>query len=305
MIEPFLPMLAGKAEPFDSPEYLFELKWDGIRALAAGGQGGAWQLWGRDLADYRPRYPELGGLARLPAGTALDGEIVLPARGLPDLDALLARHGLTAARTIAARSRQEPVTYQVFDAPWDRGRCLFGRPLAERRAVARARVAALGDARVAFPEGIVEGGRAFFKEAVARGHEGIMAKHLAGRYQPGRRAAAWKKIKPSGCVPAVVFGYLPGRAGVRALLVAVLRDGRLRYAARLNSGLDGALRRHLAGLLAPLVRPGPAVVCAEHAVWVEPRLYCRVGFLGWTPGGRLRGARFGGLLGSAAPAAGP
>ena len=71
---PFAPMLAAKAEPFDSPEYLFEVKWDGVRALA-GRDAGGWRLWGRDLADYRLRYPELAGLAALPTGTVLEGRL--------------------------------------------------------------------------------------------------------------------------------------------------------------------------------------------------------------------------------------
>ncbi len=300
MIEPFAPMLASRAEPFDSPEYLFEVKWDGVRALAAAAADD-WQLWGRERADYRSRYPELAGLARLPAGTALDGEIVLPVAGVPDLDALLARHALTPAHALRAH-RQQPVTYVVFDAPYDRSHCLFGRPLAERRAVARERVLALGDPRVEFSEGVVGAGIAFFEQVVARGQEGMMAKHLASRYRPGQRAAAWRKVKPSGWLPGVVIGYVPSRGGVRRLLVAALREGQLRYVAQLGSGLSGPLRQHLAGRLATRVRPRPAVACAERAVWVEPEVFCRVDFLGWTGQGRLRGARFGGLLG---PASGP
>src|SRR5437764_14453636 len=91
MIESFLPMLAVAAEPVDSPEYGFEVKWNGIRALAAR-DGGPWRLWGRDCAAYQTRYPELDVLQKLPAGTVLDGEIVQFQGGLPDLDALLGRH---------------------------------------------------------------------------------------------------------------------------------------------------------------------------------------------------------------------
>jgi ATP dependent DNA ligase domain len=76
------PMLAVRAEPFDSPEYLFEVKWNGVRALAAR-EGTAWHLWGRKQADYRPRYPELAALSRLADGTVLDGEIVLLHNGWP------------------------------------------------------------------------------------------------------------------------------------------------------------------------------------------------------------------------------
>ena len=163
-------------------------------------------------------------------------------------------------------------------------------------------MARLGDARVVFPGGVVGAGRAFFERAVAQGHEGVVAKHLAGRYRPGRRSGCWKKVKPSGWLPAVVVGYEPGRRGVRGLLVAGLRDGRLGYVARLRGGLGGPVRRQLAGLLAGRARPRPAVPCPGRAVWVDPAVYGRVRFRGWTPAGRLRGARFGGLLG---PGGGP
>jgi len=76
MNERCLPMLAARAEPFDSSEYLFEVKWNGIRALAAR-HTDSWDLWGRQCADYRPRYPEMDVLAALPPGTILDGELVL------------------------------------------------------------------------------------------------------------------------------------------------------------------------------------------------------------------------------------
>jgi hypothetical protein len=88
-------MLAVPAAPFDSPEYSFEYKWDGIRALAAVETAG-WRLWGRKQADYTARYPELDVLRRLPAGTLVDGEMVAcAADGRPDLPALLRRHALT------------------------------------------------------------------------------------------------------------------------------------------------------------------------------------------------------------------
>ena len=74
MLPRLLPMLAVAAEPFDSPEYSFEIKYDGVRALAAVDEMG-WRLWGRERADYTARYPELDVLRRLPAGTLVDGEL--------------------------------------------------------------------------------------------------------------------------------------------------------------------------------------------------------------------------------------
>ena len=295
-MEAIRPMLAVRAEPFDSPEYVFEVKWNGVRALAAR-DGMAWHLWGRDQADYRARYPELAVLSRLADGTVLDGEVVLLRDGLPDLGALLGRHPRSGARAIAALSRESPVTYVVFDALYDRGRRLLAQPLESRRAIARERVLhTLGDARVAFSEGVVGTGRAWFEQAVRQGHEGIMAKHRASPYRPGRRCAAWKKIKPGLVLPAVILGYVPARAGVRGLFVAALGAGGLSYAAHLRGGWTGPMCRQLGALLGRRVRDRPAVPCPERGVWVDPDLYCQVRFLGWTRHGRLRGASFGGLL---------
>jgi bifunctional non-homologous end joining protein LigD len=131
-MEVLQPMLAVTArEPFDAPDYLFEVKWDGIRALSCRDNSG-WRLWGRDGADYRPHYPELAVLAALPAGTMLDGEIVLCCHGVPNLSMLLTRHGRVAAPTSHHFIDQPPVSYLVFDALYDAGHCLLSRPLTER-----------------------------------------------------------------------------------------------------------------------------------------------------------------------------
>ena len=104
MLPQVLPMLAVPAAPFDSSAYSFEWKWDGIRALAVVETMG-WRLWGRELANYTARYPELELLRRLPAGTLVDGELVtFDADGRPDLPRLLRRHGLTHPWRASARN---------------------------------------------------------------------------------------------------------------------------------------------------------------------------------------------------------
>ena len=90
-MNPILPMLATAAAPFDSAEHVFEVKWDGVRALAAVAAG-RWRLWGRQGVDYTPRYPELAVLGRLPAGTVVDGELVVWQAGRADFPALMRRH---------------------------------------------------------------------------------------------------------------------------------------------------------------------------------------------------------------------
>jgi ATP-dependent DNA ligase len=190
-------MLAVPAEPFDSPEYSFELKWDGIRALAAMEKGG-WRLWGRERADYTQRYPELALLRRLPAGTLVDGELVVcDAQGRPDLRRLLSRHGLTDDWRIRQARRFCSVRYVLFDLLYLAGRCLVHEPLARRRDVLAEVCQRLDAPAVRFSEAVVGAGTALYAAAVAHGQEGVVAKHLASAYRPGRRVAAWRKIKPA------------------------------------------------------------------------------------------------------------
>src|SRR5262245_26735804 len=110
-----LPMLAVAAEPFDAPEYSFEIKYDGVRALAAVDRAG-WRLWGRERADYTARYPELDVLRRLPAGTLVDGELVVfDENGRPDLQRLLRRHVLNDPWRIRQAKQWCPVRSVLFD----------------------------------------------------------------------------------------------------------------------------------------------------------------------------------------------
>jgi ATP-dependent DNA ligase len=191
-------MLAVSAAPFDSPEYSFEIKWDGIRALAAVEAPG-WRLWGRERADYTARYPELDALRGLPAGTLLDGELVAFAPdGRPELPRLLRRHGLTDSWWIRQARRWCPVQYVVFDLLYHRGRCLLGAPLARRREELAAVCVGLDLPEVVFSAGVVEAGTALYALALARGHEGVVAKRLGSTYRPGRRSPTWRKIKPRG-----------------------------------------------------------------------------------------------------------
>jgi ATP-dependent DNA ligase len=203
-------MLAVPAEPFDVPEYSFELKWDGIRALAAVEQGG-WRLWGRQRADCTARYPELDVLGRWPAGTLIDGELVAcAAAGRPDLPRLLRRHGLTDPWRIRQARRWCPVGYIVFDLLYHAGRCLLHESLARRRELLAELCQRLAAPELHFSEAVVGAGTALYAAAVAKGHEGVMAKHLGSPYRPGRRSAAWRKIKPQRwgtCKARDIFSY--------------------------------------------------------------------------------------------------
>ena len=210
MLARLLPMLAVPAEPFDSPDYCFELKWDGIRALAAV-ERGACRLWGRARADYMARYPELDVLRRLPAGTLVDGElVVLNPDGRPDLPRLLRRHGLTVPWRIRQARRWCAVQYVLFDLLYHAGRSRLHEPLARRREVMAALCRRLDTPQVHFSDAVIGAGRTLYAAVVAQGHEGVMAKHLASPYRAGRRSAAWRKIKPGPqctCLPRKRASY--------------------------------------------------------------------------------------------------
>jgi bifunctional non-homologous end joining protein LigD len=288
-------MLASPAEPFDSGEHVFEVKWDGVRALAAV-ESGNWRLWGRESADYTGRYPELDVLRRLPPGTLVDGEVVVLRDGRADLSALLSRHVLASSTKIELARRYCPVCYILFDALYYQGRSLLSEPLWRRRMVLTDLMEKLDEPTLVFSEGITCTGQDFFERVIEQGHEGVVAKHLAGRYHPGRRSTAWQKIKPAHQLPCVVIGYTPAPSGLHSLLVGECRDGSLRYVAELTAGFTAQAQAQLGGLLAGQVRARPVVPCNKRAVWVEPQVYCRVRFQHRTANGFLRGASFGGLL---------
>jgi len=295
MIQRIEPMLAVAGEPFDSDHHLYEVKWDGVRCLAAV-ETGRVRLWGRELADYTGRYPELDALGKLPSGTVVDGELVVLRDGRADLDAVLRRHHRTGQFKTMLASRQSPVVYVVFDLPLHGGRSLMGQPLCQRREILADTLRRLDSSRVILSDGIVESGKALFEQVVRQGHEGVMAKHLASRYRPGRRSSSWLKIKPTHMLPCVIIGYIPSQSGFRSLLVATQREGVLRYVGELSVGLTQQDWADLARRLPGQVRQQPIVPCRKQAVWLEPELYCRVRTLGWTRGGRLRGASFAGLI---------
>ena len=192
------PMLAAASAPFDSCDYSFEVKWDGIRALA-GVESAGWRLWGREQADYTARYPELDFLRGWPSGTMVDGELVaLDAAGRPDLRRLLGRHGLADAWRIRQARRWRPVVYIVFDLLYLRGRSLLHEPLTRRREALEELCVGCAAESLVFSAGVVGAGAAFYRAAAAAGQEGVMAKRRDSPYRPGRRSYAWRKIKAPG-----------------------------------------------------------------------------------------------------------
>ncbi len=165
------PMLAQPGRPFDSDQHLFEIKWDGIRALAYVEEAG-YRLVSRHGLALGALFPELAGIADLPPGTLLDGELVVLRRGKPDLSLIQSRHQLRSPHKIRIRAQTTPATYIVFDQLYDEYRPLLGMPLSVRRDILCSNLpnnlGRAGPPRLVFSQGVLGAGRRFFQQVVER-----------------------------------------------------------------------------------------------------------------------------------------
>jgi len=286
--------------PFDDPDWLFEVKWDGFRVEAIL-DGGTTRLWTRGEQDASRYFgPFLDPPTWLKARTAIvDGEVIaLDRHGEPDFALLQAR----IKGKGAAADAQTPFVYEVFDLLHLDGRSLLDEPLEERRRLLASVLRP--DPRVRLSEHIEADGIAFFEVARKRGLEGIMAKDRRSTYEPGKRTMAWQKIKIRPEQELVVGGWAKGSGkavDLGALLVGVYEDGKLRYAGKVGAGFNDASRAELLAAIEPLgadeqpfVEPPPRAV-SKSALWLKPELVIRAEFAGWTGDGLVRQAAYKGF----------
>jgi ATP-dependent DNA ligase len=210
------PMLAAKAAgPFDSEQHLFEVKWDGIRCLAFIEHGRV-RLQSRHLTEITLQFPELAGLARLPSGAVLDGELVVFQRGKPSLERIQRRALLQNRARIAHLSHTTPASYIVFDLLFLKGKSLMAAPLNERREALNKLSLQKPSSGFSLSEGIVRSGSALYASVLRLGLEGMMAKRLDAPYLLGKRSRLWLKIKPGlkdrpcALSPEHIYEYAPG-----------------------------------------------------------------------------------------------
>jgi len=284
-------MLAVMGQPFDSDTHFFEFKWDGYRA-AAMVEDGAVRLVSRKGIDLTGRYPALAPLSTLPAGLALDGEIVAFRNGVPSFE-LVAHRG---------RAASEPVKFIAFDILYQAFESLMDRPFTERRAALEEVIARHPCPPLVLSEGVAATGKALYEKACTQGLEGVVAKRLASTYAAGKRNGAWIKIKRRRSVQVVIIGFIEkeGR-DFQSLLVASNgipggEGGPLLYIGKVGSGFTDAVRAELNALLREHPRAKPLVACPERGSWVEPGLYCTVSFAEMTGAGMLRAPVFEGLI---------
>jgi bifunctional non-homologous end joining protein LigD len=310
-MRPMLATAASSLPPADDG-WAYEMKWDGLRALAYA-EDGAVRLWSRTGRDITGAYPELGDLAAaVPAGQAvLDGEIVaFGGAEWPSFEAIQQRMNLSPAQS-RLLAPEVPVTYLAFDLLSLDGTSLLDEPYSRRRALLDG--LGLNGRHWQTPPSFTEAaGPDVLAVSKQHGLEGVVAKRLASRYEPGKRSQSWRKIKNIRRQEAVVGGWKPGegnRAGqIGSLLIGVQGPGGLDYAGHVGTGFTQQTLAMLGERLAPLRRatsPFATPVPPEHAraaVWAEPLLVVEVAFSQWTSEGRMRAASYKGLRNDKDPA---
>jgi bifunctional non-homologous end joining protein LigD len=309
MPEHIVPMLARLSTlPPDDEHWGYEIKWDGVRAVAYIEPGGAVRLESRNLNDLTLRYPEAAAVAAALGGKSavLDGEVVaFDELGRPSFERLQRRMHLTGEARIGARSRTTPIAYVIFDLLYLDGHNLMRLPYTERRA--RLEDLDLNGATWRTPAYRAGDGAALLAASAEQGLEGIVAKRLDSPYEPGRRGGQWLKIKNTRRQELVIGGWLPGEGRRRGRIGALLMGyydrepevPELRFAGKVGTGFDAKELEKLEGVLAPLRRetspfsgerqPG------KGAQFVDPELVAEIEFNEWTRANMLRHPSYKGL----------
>ena len=310
MPEHLAPMLARPGQvPREEEKWSFEVKWDGIRAIAYS-QPGRVRLESRNLNEITAAYPEVRGLMEQLGmrEAVLDGEMVaFDEHGRPSFERLQSRMHVTGASQVKRLMGSTPVVYAIFDLLYLDGESLMALPYSERRA--RLAELELGGAAWRVPDYHVGDGQRLLAATAAQGLEGIVAKRLDSRYEPGARNGCWLKIKHTRRQELVIGGWLPGEGRrqdrIGALLMGYYLAGDFKYAGRVGTGFTERTLDDLARRLAPLqtgespFKPKPKL--PRNAMFVEPRLVAEVEFREWTREGIMRAPSFKGLREDKAP----
>jgi len=291
----YAPMLATLSTDLPSGSgWLFEVKWDGYRAIAtlAGGEATLTSRRANDLTERFARVAkELPRAVKTPS-CVLDGEVcALDDEGRSSFSAMQRGTGT--------------LVYYVFDVLEIEGKPVIDLPFTERRS----RLEQLLDRRnpaVRLSE-TFEDGRALLEAAREQHLEGVIAKRADSRYQPGRRTRDWLKVKPGGRQEFLIAGYTKGKGRRErtfgSLVLAVRRGDELVYVGNCGTGFDEQEMERLLREMRPLERKTPPFgvvpkmprVRTSDVVWLTPKLVCEVGFVEWTHDGHLRAPVYKGL----------
>jgi bifunctional non-homologous end joining protein LigD len=294
------PMLAGHIDtPFDNKDWVFEVKWDGVRAILLHDKAkeAITEIQSRNGKNITHRYPEItkaiGTVVKSNESIVLDGEIVvLNKEGIPDFQMHQKRMNVESQRDIEFLSNEIPATYFVFDILYINGRNVEELQLSDRRKILNS-VIAEGSKRIRISEYIEEKGKALFKSVIERHLEGIVAKDKHSKYHQGIRSSAWLKIKGILTQDCIVVGYTKGEGNRQdyfgSLILAAYDDlGKLRFIGHSGSGfgfdqlketLTVMQRLRTENNFCPL---DSIPYTNSKPTWLRPELTAEVKFSGWT-----------------------
>ena len=277
-------LLTEEKEPFDSADYIFELKMDGIRCLA---------YLGASITDLRNKeniallslYPELQGLCSQADGNViLDGELVIMSGGKPDFEKLQRRSLMSDAFKIRMAKEMDPVTYVAFDILYRNGQELYDIPLTERKRL-------LGEAvrenkRLAVSRMTVGKGVALYNLAESMDLEGIVAKRSDSLYHPGKRTKDWVKIKYMQEEDFMAAGYIQKNGSFISLVLGRQAEGRLVYEGHVTLGVSRDQVHKIN--TSPHCPFGSIPPGNESAVWFDHMPLCTVKYMKRTSKGGMR-----------------
>jgi bifunctional non-homologous end joining protein LigD len=293
------PMLAQLAErPPAGPNWVYEIKWDGVRALCFIDGASPLRMMSRNNNPCERQYPELSVLPHhVTARQAiLDAEIaVTDEQGRSRFGLIQPRISVADANSIAHLARKTPATLFVFDLLYLDGYDLRGAPLRERRKALEV-VLKPDSRRVHLSGQFATDGAEMLAAAREHGLEGIVAKQASSLYEP-RRSSCWLKVKVTGEQEFVICGFTAGeRAYFSSLVLGVFEGGKLSWVGNVGTGFDEKLLKQIHARLDPLVtdempfKTRPQI--PRSTTWVKPELVCQVRFSEWTGDGKLRAPVF-------------
>jgi bifunctional non-homologous end joining protein LigD len=279
------PMLATLVkEPFDHPDWIFEVKWDGYRAVAEIRDGDV-SLYSRNLISLNQKFvPISDALRKFGFDAVLDGEIVVvDDQGHPDFQMI----------QNYSRSGKGHLLYYVFDLLHFRGHDLTGLPLIRRKELLGKILPS--NPKIKFSDHIWKEGVLFFNAVKEKGLEGIIAKHSQSEYVMGRRSREWLKVKTRLTQEGVIAGFTEPRGGRKyfgALVLGVFEGGELVYIGHSGGGFGAKNLKEIREKMEPLIQKAcPFKATPETnapVIWLKPELVCEVTFSGWTEDGIMR-----------------
>ncbi len=278
-------MLAKETDlPFSSADWLFEIKWDGYRAIAEL-DSSELQLYSRNGNSFLSKYPEVvQELKKWDVDAVVDGEIVvLNEDGNPEFQKL--QH--------FEENRQFPILYYVFDLLRLNGNDLYSMPLIKRKELLRDIM--VENEVIKYSDHVVEQGESFFEVAKERDLEGVIAKKADSLYYPGKRTNEWLKIKHHKSDEAIICGFTAPRGGRKyfgALVLGMVQNGKLEYIGHTGSGFDQEALKTMWDKLQPLIQEqspfAERVKTNMPVTWVKPVLVAEMKFTEITSDGKMR-----------------